>query len=163
VNKYGLCEYVDRALYITGDYRSLEDVIAPGTIDYVYSNAVLEHVSDLESLFMTLDRLLALTGAMYHRVDLRCHNRFRSQGELYFHTFSPLLWQAMGDKVGHPNRWLLRDYKDLFARYGNSASYAKIQTFPPDVLSDAKRYLKNRALDNYETAVFDVELMRRRT
>ena len=161
MNRYGLTEYSNRVSYITGDYRALEAMIAPSSIDYIYSNAVLEHVADPEALFNVLGKVLALDGVMFHRVDLRCHNRFRRHGELYFHTFSPKLWKAMGHNIGHPNRWLLNDYKRLFEGMGYSVSIKQIQTFSKNVLDDAKCYIPNlydKTLNEYETAVFDVDL-----
>lgn len=158
LKKYGFTECLDKITYITGDYNKLTINVAPKSIDRVFSNAVLEHVSDLELFFTVIRELLVPAGRMHHRVDLRCHNRFRSQGELYFHTFSPLLWAAMGSKVGHPNRWLLKDYIDLFERHGFSAEIDIISVFPAEVLSNAQSYLNNRKLSDYQTSVFDAVL-----
>ena len=161
IEQTGLQPYSNRVTYVTGDYQDLANAILPASLDWVFSNAVLEHVSDLDTLFDVLGRALKPGGGMYHRVDLRCHNRFRGHGELFFHTFSHKMWDAMGCNVGQPNRWLLKDYLALFAAKNFTFELSNVQHFPEDVLEHAKNYLPNAVISDYETAVFDVVLRKK--
>lgn len=160
VRQFDLTRHGTNVNYITGDYQALLQGIPAGQVDLVLSNAVLEHVADLPALFTVLGELLSPNGAMYHRVDLRCHNRFKRCGELYFHTFSEKLWNAMGNRVGQPNRWLLGDYERLFHDHGFEWEFKNVQHFSDDVLSDAVVYLNGRDVAEFKTAVFDVLLER---
>lgn len=161
IEETGLQPYANRVAYVTGDYQILANAIPPASLDWVFSNAVLEHVRNLDALIDVLARALKPGGGMYHRVDLRCHNRFRGHGELFFHTFSRKMWDAMGCNVGQPNRWLLKDYLALFAAKGFTVGLSNVQRFPDDVLEQAKIYLPNAPISDYETAVFDVVLRKK--
>lgn len=48
----------------------------PRFMDLIYSQAVLEHVADLEATYRVLNEWLAPEGVMSHSVDFRCHNMF---------------------------------------------------------------------------------------
>ena len=49
-----------------------------GTHDVIFSNAVLEHVSDLPATLRAFSRLLSPHGTMFHDVDLRSHQTYES-------------------------------------------------------------------------------------
>lgn len=48
-------------------------VIPEGTLDMVFSQAVLEHVNDLQFTYGAFFRWLRPGGVMSHRIDFRCH------------------------------------------------------------------------------------------
>lgn len=50
-------------------------VIRPGSVDFIFSQAVLEHVDDLEGVYAAMHRWLSPTGLMSHQVDFRCHRK----------------------------------------------------------------------------------------
>jgi SAM-dependent methyltransferase len=108
----------DRIEYVpdTEVERSLE-TLGEEIADIIVSNAVLEHVYDLEETFRNLGLLLRPGGYMYHGVDLRCHNRFESKSELYFLTIPQWLWNLMGSNLGAPNRKRIGSYKHLFEKF----------------------------------------------
>jgi hypothetical protein len=158
IEKAGLIDCLRHITYFAGDYELIGSAIKPLSIDVVLSNAVLEHVENLEHLFDVVMEKINTNGLMYHRVDLRCHNRFRKHGELYFHKFSNNFWRIMGNKIGQPNRWLLKDFSQLFLKYGLSPNYFNIKYFPSSAIEGAEKYLKGKDLRDYSVAVFDVIL-----
>ena len=108
-----LNEYLNRLEYISGEYKYLSK-IDNTSVDYIVSNSVLQHVDDLDTLFGIMSNLLIpLNGVMYHRVDLRCMNKFKKYGELYFLTFNESMWRLMGDNIGQSNRKSIIDYYKL--------------------------------------------------
>ena len=48
-------------------------VIERGSVDLVYSQAVLEHVTNLEATYGALWEWLRPAGVMSHQIDFRCH------------------------------------------------------------------------------------------
>lgn len=51
-----------------------ETVIEPGTVDLVFSQAVMEHIDDLPSAFYAIHSWLKKGGVSSYQVDLKCHN-----------------------------------------------------------------------------------------
>ena len=89
-----------------------------GEVDLIVSNAVLEHLSDLEQAIKTFHLLLSPNGVMIHKIDFRAHNRFLKRGPLYFLAYSDTLWKMMGNNIGAPNRMRLPDYKNMLESSG---------------------------------------------
>lgn len=52
-----------------------EKRIAEGSVDLIYSQAVLEHVGNLRQVYRTMRRWLGATGVMSHQIDYRCHGK----------------------------------------------------------------------------------------
>jgi SAM-dependent methyltransferase len=50
-------------------------VIQMESVDMIYSQAVLEHVDDLSSVYKAMRRWLRSTGVMSHQIDYRCHGK----------------------------------------------------------------------------------------
>lgn len=50
-----------------------EDGVEAGSIDMIFSQAVLEHVDRLEEAYRAMHRWLAPQGFMSHEIDLKCH------------------------------------------------------------------------------------------
>lgn len=157
---YGLSPYLEKIEYISGVNEHLLK-IKLSSIDYVVSNAVLEHVYDLELLFSLLIKLLKDNAQMYHKVDLRCHNRFKKYGELYFHTFSDKFWKMMGSNIGQPNRKLLNEYHRLFDKLNLSYSTKIIEEFSDEELAKALGYLNNIDIQEYKAAIIDFKICKK--
>jgi SAM-dependent methyltransferase len=86
------------------------------TIDLVVSNAVLEHVSDLEALFCEMARSMKPGAAMVHAADLGPHQLdFRTA--LDFLAVPERLWQMMTSHRGAPNRARKSCYELLLKKH----------------------------------------------
>lgn len=71
------------------DYR----VISPDSVDFVYSQAVLEHVEDLEGTYIAFSKWLTKGGIMSHSIDFKCHRTTtRWNGH---RTYSELGWKIV--------------------------------------------------------------------
>lgn len=68
-------------------------VIRPGTIDFIFSQAVLEHVDDLAGVYAAMHRWLAPTGLMSHQVDFRCHRKADTWNGHW--TYSDFAWRVV--------------------------------------------------------------------
>lgn len=68
--------------------RNIEE-LKPKSIDLIFSNAVLEHVTDLPNLIAKLHRVLKDDGAMIHLVDYGDHFR---KYPYHFLQFSEKIW-----------------------------------------------------------------------
>ncbi|MDA7818285.1 class I SAM-dependent methyltransferase [Sulfurimonas sp.] len=160
IQKYGLEPYLEKLEYISGVNEELLK-IENSSIDYIVSNAVLEHVDNLDLLFNVLGQLIKQDGVIYHKVDLRCHNRFKKYGELYFHTFSDTFWNMMGGKIGQPNRKLLKDYIALYEQHNFNQEVNIVESFNNHELERAQKYLKNKNINEYKTASVEFKLCKK--
>ena len=103
--------------YFTEGIKSLSSI--PGSsIDYCFSNAVLEHVdaSDFDLLISELRRILKPTSTSCHRVDLRDH----LGGGLNNLRFSRSVWEGSLFKSSgfYTNRIRFGSYIDRFSASG---------------------------------------------
>jgi SAM-dependent methyltransferase len=88
-----------------------------GSVDIIYSCAVLEHVHDLDLCFSEMTRVLKDGGVMYHEVDLRDH--IFSQESIRFLTMSDFWFRTLFRNAGgYVNRKRLSHYRSLAARHG---------------------------------------------
>lgn len=89
-----------------------------GAIDIILSNAVLEHVRDVEQLAHALARLLSPAGISIHIIDLRDH-AFHYPFHMLF--FSERAWRVL-DPPTHLNRLRVWQYEEIFRRYFDEVS-----------------------------------------
>ncbi|MDP1537828.1 MAG: methyltransferase domain-containing protein [Burkholderiales bacterium] len=94
---------------LTGDMRFAEDSlltyvapwdasdrVRPASVDLLVSQAVLEHVDDIDAAYGAMRRWLKPDGVMSHRIDYTCHGITR---DWYGHwTVSPALWRIVRGK-----------------------------------------------------------------
>lgn len=86
------------------------------SMDYVYSNAVLEHVSEPEEVVKQLHRILKVGGVSYHGIDLRPHSGDRSTPKTIL-KYSPEEWNIIKPKKSYLNRLRSSDWEELFDKY----------------------------------------------
>ena len=94
---------------LTGRFTHIPDIKA----DIILSNAVLEHVYDLPSLFNMLSKISDKNALMFHGVDLRSHT-MHYKNELDFLNVPIILWKLMTCFRGAPNRITRSEYINIF-------------------------------------------------
>jgi SAM-dependent methyltransferase len=52
------------------------DVVEPESLDWIYSQSVMEHVDDVEAAYASMQRWLKPGGFLSHQIDLRSHGLF---------------------------------------------------------------------------------------
>jgi SAM-dependent methyltransferase len=94
--------------------------IAPGSLDVIVSNAVLEEIYDLDATFAALDRVLRPGGRQVHVIDLRDYGMFSKYGfhPLEFLTVSDRIYPYMVAASGQPNRRLIDYYRHALGARG---------------------------------------------
>jgi len=89
--------------------------LPPGSVDYVFSQSVLEHVTDPAATINSIFRILPSGGLTAHHFDLRDHRDFSKP--LEFLKVDPKDWK--GPESGYStNRWRLPDFTAAFEKSG---------------------------------------------
>jgi SAM-dependent methyltransferase len=68
-------------------------VIQPGSVDFIFSQAVLEHVDDLDGVYAAMHRWLAPAGLMSHQIDFQCHRKADTWNGHW--TYSDFAWKVV--------------------------------------------------------------------
>lgn len=72
------------------------DSVRPASVDLLVSQAVMEHVDDIESAYSAMRRWIKPQGVMSHRIDYSCHGITH---DWYGHwTVSPTVWRLVRGK-----------------------------------------------------------------
>lgn len=94
-----------------GDVRSERILQAAGSVDYVFSTSVYEHLADVEGITRALAALTRPDGLHIHFVDLRDH--FFSYPFEMLH-YSRGTWYGWLNPSSNHNRYRLWDYRRAF-------------------------------------------------
>ena len=86
-------------------------------VDLLLSRAVLEHVADLDALFIDMRRALTPNGIAIHQVDLKSHGMHLAN-PLDFLIWPRWLWWLMYSHKGAPNRVRAHRYRELAEKHG---------------------------------------------
>ena len=84
---------------------------ADAPFDLIISNAVLEHLQDIDVAMRRFKRLLAPAGGMAHAFGFMNHTNFDRVHSQYYLTFSPFLWKLMTSNGSPPNRASLSHFR----------------------------------------------------
>lgn len=115
-NKQGHVEWdSSRLKYLLQTKHLLQ--IEKSSVDLIVSNAVLEHVHDLENLFATMSYVMKPGGLMVHAADLGSHG-LHYKTPLDFLAVPKRLWKLMTYFRGAPNRARKSHYEYLAVRHG---------------------------------------------
>jgi len=68
-------------------------IIQPGSVDFIFSQAALEHVDDLDGVYAAMRRWLKPTGVMSHQIDYKCHRKADTWNGHW--TYSDLAWKVV--------------------------------------------------------------------
>lgn len=108
---------------------SIDDLNNPDDLKsfvLIFSNAVLEHIPDIDKAFQVMDHLITKGGYLVHKVDLRDHGLFSSYDlhPLTFLTIPEPLHRMMTTNTMSLNRQLISYYrKKLIELKYNSKIY----------------------------------------
>jgi SAM-dependent methyltransferase len=129
--RYNDCKTIEDILlrsnttYFTGGLRDLRE-IPGGSVDFVWSHAVLEHVRRAEFLptMRELRRVLAPGGVASHRIDLADH----LGGALNNLRFRRTLWESStwSSSGFYTNRIRYREMLDLFHEAGFASNVVRV-------------------------------------
>ena len=86
--------------------------------DLILSNAVLEHLRDLDVAMRQFKELLAPDGAMAHEFGFMSHGFFTQMHSQKYLTFSPRVWSLMTKFGAPPNRLSLSHFRRALERAG---------------------------------------------
>jgi SAM-dependent methyltransferase len=86
--------------------------------DLIISNAVLEHLMDVDVAMRRLKDLLAPGGGMAHAFGFMNHTLFDRVHSQHYLTFSPLMWRLMTSNGSPPNRVSLSGFRRAVAAAG---------------------------------------------
>lgn len=145
--------------YLTSGLQSLK-IIPSDSVDFIFSQAVLEHVRAGEFLetMAELHRILKPDGASSHRVDLKDH----LGGALNNLRFSEQLWESplFAEAGFYTNRIRFGDMKNMFEQAGFSAEFPEIRRWDTLPTSRQMMWAEFRDLPEDELLVsgFTVEL-----
>jgi hypothetical protein len=69
------------------------EVIEAGSVDFVFSQAVLEHVDDLDGVYFAMQRWVKPGGIMTHQIDFKCHGKANNWNGHW--TYSDFVWKII--------------------------------------------------------------------
>ena len=68
------------------------DVIDDASVDLIFSQAVLEHVDDLQGVYAAMRKWLKPDGIMTHQIDFKCHGKANAWNGHW--TYSDFVWRG---------------------------------------------------------------------
>jgi hypothetical protein len=93
------------------------NIIKRNSVDFIYSQAVLEHIEDLENTYNAMREWLKPSGLMSHTIDFKSHEITKSWNGHW--TFSDFEWEIVkGGKKFLINRQPYSDHIELHSKYG---------------------------------------------
>lgn len=106
---------------------SSSEAIEAGSVDLIFSQAVLQHVDDLETTYSSMKDWLDTEGLISHTVSFRSHGLTRSWNGYW--TISDTLWNIIrGGRIYAINRFPLSKHRKLLEKNGFSILFEKICT-----------------------------------
>jgi SAM-dependent methyltransferase len=69
------------------------EVINEGTVDFIYSQAVLEHIDALEEVYAAMRKWLRPDGIMSHQIDFKCHGKANAWNGHW--TYGDFAWKVI--------------------------------------------------------------------
>ncbi len=121
-------------------------VIQEHSVDMILSQAVLEHVDDLEHTYEALSRWLGAGGLMSHQIDFKCHGLGKEWNGHW--TYSDRVWRFIRGKRPYLlNREPLSTHLKLMAKFGFEI-VSVIRTTATTSIQRRDLALRFRGLDN---------------
>jgi len=110
-------------------------------VDFIFSRAVLEHVSDISAIIHDMENALKKGGVTVNKVDLKSHGLHRGN-ILEFLTWPTFLWNLMYSEKGVPNRWRLDEYKKILSHSQLKLIFIKcVESCSKEVMDEVRPFL----------------------
>jgi SAM-dependent methyltransferase len=136
-------------LLVLRDHLEPYAIEHPGSVDFVLSRAVLEHVDDVESLVRACCRLTRPDGLNIHLIDLRDHY-FKHPFEMLCYTETT--WRRWLNASNNLNRWRLPNYELTFGKV-----FGSVEVEILDCLREAFCQARPRVRPEFLTGDEDVD------
>lgn len=138
------------------DYK----IISPGSIDFVYSQAVLEHVEDLEGTYIAFSKWLKKGGIMSHSIDFKCHRTTKSWNG--HRTYSEFEWKIVkGGRMFLINRLPYSVHRELQKKHGfkilKELPMTMANNIPKNKFSQRFRHLSEEDMTTSEAYMLSVK------
>jgi len=107
----------DALTFTRATFPNLDEVA--GTYDLIVSNATLEHIEEMPSLFHSFARLGSPSARMVHHVDAQTHMRWLKEVDpLNVLRYSDFIYNRLLRFPGAPNRLRASDYEQAAVQAG---------------------------------------------
>jgi hypothetical protein len=115
-------------------------VIQRDSVDFIYSQAVLEHVEDLENTYSAMFGWLKPNGVMSHQIDFKSHGITRSWNGHW--TFSDFEWRIVrSGKTFYINREPYSTHLRLLEKHGFTVKHQRLY---PAASAVSRHHLRGR-------------------
>lgn len=147
------------ARYFTTGLRAFAE-IPSGSVDFVFSHSVLEHVGrdEMADTLREMRRVLRPNGVASHNIDLRDH----LGGALDHLRFSPHIWEAplMARSGFYTNRYRHGELMEMFRTAGFHAALPELHRWPdlPTPRARLDTEFQRMSDDDLRVSGFDVVL-----
>lgn len=110
------------------------------SVDFIFSNAVLEHVSEPALALREMYRLLKPGSLMAHQVDLRVHGPVKKKNPLAHLHYAPWEWRILtARKMSYTNRLRLSQFVSLIKESGFDLKHLKMREGASEELPENQR------------------------
>ncbi len=134
-------------------FPALPDLV--GTFDAIVSNACLEHVADVPSLFRRLRDFAAPGCRMVHHIDGQTHMRwFRDHDPLNILRYPDAVYGRLLDFPGAPNRLRASDYERFALEAGWSGQIVAARRAPTGYVARTRVARRFRRYDDLDLLTF---------
>lgn len=148
------------AIYLTHGMASLRE-LPSSSVDFIFSNAVLEHVRkhEMPEVVSEMRRCLKPRGRCSHRIDLQDH----LGGALNNLRFSERVWESefMARSGFYTNRLRHRELLDLFQRAGFDVEVKRVLRWDRLHTPRSKLHKAFRSLPDDELLVYGIDVVLR--
>jgi len=129
-----------------------DSVIQPETIDLIISQAVLEHIIDLEGAFRSMNKWLKTGGYVSHEIDYKAHETHKVWNGHWF--YSKILWKIILKGRSYP---INRQPHSYYIKLINDCGFSLVQEIKNTENNGYHEYSHKKKLSTYEDGDFIIK------
>jgi len=143
------------------EQHPLEDLQLPaGSVDFLFSHAVLEHISDPAAAFASIARVLSPRGVAIHHIDLKDHGFLRNRNPVLMLQFPRWLWDCCTRGVpGSISRRRLSAYLQAATQAGLEVHVLQRHMLPQCPVPSGQLAVEFRGLSAEDLCTLDAEVL----